>query len=159
MTMRRLMIGSLLLLVFAGGLRIAALPWWGLAAGLAVMAIIAWRLSACSHPGRLGLLPATTDLDGTPLPARWYCDRCGRTWAAHFEKEHAPVYRFSGYDESKAVHAARRATELADRQRQLALQRAGLRPASKRVKTVREPEGPPDSADVVSIRQGRRLVG
>jgi len=155
--MRRLVVCSVLLLAFAGVLRIAALPWSAVGAGLAVMAVIAWRLSDCSHPGPLGLLPATTDLDGAPLPPRWYCDRCGRTWAAHFEKEHTPVYRFSGYDESKAVHAARRATELADRQRHLALQRAGLRRAAKRVKTARQPES--DAADIVSIRQGRRLVG
>lgn len=155
--MRRLIVCSVVLLAFGGVLRVAALPGWALAACLAVIAVIAWRLSECSHPGPLGLLPATTDLDGAPLPPRWYCDRCGRTWAAHFEKEHTPVYRFSGYDESKAVHAAKRATELADRQRHLALQRAGLRRASKRVRPVREPA--PDSAAVVSIRQGRRLVG
>jgi hypothetical protein len=157
--MQRIIALAVILLAFIGGLRIPGLPWWALAIGMAILALAAWRLSTCSHPSPLALLPATTELDGTPLPPRWFCDRCGKSWPANFEKEQKPVYKFNGYDESKAVHAARRATELADRQRQLALQRAGLRAASKRAKTVREPVHAPDSADVVPIGQGRRLVG
>jgi hypothetical protein len=61
------------------------------------------------------------------------------TWTAHFERERAPVRRFAGRDESKAVRAAKRAAELADQQRELALQRAGLRPASRKVRTGRSP--------------------
>jgi hypothetical protein len=126
---------------------------------MAGAAVLAWKLSSCPHNGRLALLPATADLDGTMLPPRWYCDACGLEWAAHFEKEQTPVLKFSGYDESKAVHAAKRAAELADRQRTLALQRAGLRPATKKVKTIREPILSPDAADVVPIGQGRRFAG
>src|SRR5437764_1010968 len=93
-TMRRIVACSVLILALAGGLRIPGLPWWGLAAGLLIVAAAAWRLSLCPHDGPLALLPATTDLEGAPLPPRWYCDACGRTWAAHFEKEHTPVRKF-----------------------------------------------------------------
>jgi hypothetical protein len=142
---------------------------WGVAGGLLVVGAIAWRLSLCPHEGPLALLPATTALDGAPLPSRWHCDACGQTWAANFQKEHTPVPKFSGYDESKAVSAAKRAAELADRQRVLALRRAGLRPATagvglraggaKRVKTTRRSEVSTDTADVVPIGQGRRFAG
>jgi hypothetical protein len=157
--MRRMFAGVFLLLALAGGLRLPGLPWWGLMLLVACAGALAWRLSLCPHPGPLALLPATRDLDGTPLPARWYCDTCGQSWAANFEKEQTPVRRFTGYDESKAVHAAKRAAELADRQRALALQRAGLRPSAKKAKPVREPVHVPDTADVVPIGQGRRFAG
>jgi hypothetical protein len=157
--MRRLVAGVLLLLAFAGGLRTPGLPWWGLAALMIAASWLAWRLSVCPHNGPLALLPATTDFDGTTLPPRWFCDACGKEWAAHFEKEQTPVRKFIGYDESKAVGAAKRAAELVERQRQLALQRAGLRPATRRAKSVREPALTPDTADVVPIGQGRRFAG
>src|SRR5438105_2127462 len=159
--MRRILACSVLVVALAGGLRIPGLPWWGLTAGLLIVAGIAWRLSICPHDGPLALLPATTDLEGAALPPRWYCDACGRTWAANFEKEHTPVRKFTGYDESKAVNAAKRAAELAERQRALALQRAGLRPgvAAKRVKAPSETVHSPDTAAVVPIGQGRRFAG
>src|SRR5438105_3635070 len=136
--MRRIFACSVLVVAVAGGLRVPGLPWWGLVLGLTIVGGLAWRLSVCPHDGPLALLPATTDLDGAPLPPRWYCDSCGKAWAANFEKEHTPVRKFTGYDESKAVTAAKRASELAERQRALALQRAGLRPATptKKVKAA-----------------------
>jgi hypothetical protein len=156
-------------LAVAGGLQIPGLPPWGLIVGLAVIGVLAWRLSVCPHDGPLALLPATTDLDGTALPPRWHCDACGLTWAANFEKQHTPILKFSGYDESKAVGAAKRAAELEERQRALALQRAGLRPAaaaavrssggSKKGKPSQNPVHVPDTADVVPIGQGRRFAG
>lgn len=156
--MRRMFACVLVLLAIAGGLRTPGLPWWGFGVLLVCAGAIAWRLSLCPHPGPLALLPATRDLDGTPLPARWYCDACGQSWEAHFEREHTPVPKFTGYDESKAVHAAKRAADLADRQRALALQRAGLRPAAKKAKPVlREPAHASDT--VVPIGQGRRFAG
>jgi hypothetical protein len=148
-----------LVVAFAGGLRIPGLPWWAFAVGLVVIGALAWRLSVCPHDGPLALLPATTDLNGSHLPARWYCDACGAAWAANFEKEHTPVRKFTGYDESKAVTAAKRAAELAERQRALALQRAGLRPTGKKAKPVPEPALTTDTADVVPIGQGRRFAG
>lgn len=137
------------------------LPWWCLALGLVIAGAVAWRLSVCQHDGPLALLPSTTDIDGAPLPPRWFCDACGRTWAANFEKEQTPVRKFTGYDESKAVNAAKRASELAERQRVLALQRAGLRPAAgaRKVKSVPEPARSGDHADIVPIGHGRRFAG
>jgi hypothetical protein len=161
--MRRLIALAVVVVAVIAGLRIPGLPLWALGVGVVIAGAAAWRLSICQHSGPLALLPATTDLDGAPLPPRWFCDACGKTWAANFEKEHTPVRKFTGYDESKAVNAARRAAELADRQRLLALQRAGLRPAAqaaaRRVKPVREPEMSPDTAAIVPIGQGRRFAG
>jgi hypothetical protein len=106
--------------------------WMGLV-GLGFCALVAlWRFSWCRHPGPLGLLPPVTSRDGTRSSAQWFCDRCGKTWAASFEREHTPVLRFNGYDQSKAVDAARRADELERRQRTLALRRAGLSPPRRR---------------------------
>jgi hypothetical protein len=147
------------LLALVAGFRIPALPWWGLAAAGVVMMTIAWRLSGCRHTGPLGLLPATTDFQGTRLPPRWFCDACGKTWTAHFEYESAPIPRFRGYDASKAVRSAKRAADLAERQRALAIQRAGLRPAPKKARALREAVPSVEPADVVPIGQGRRLIG
>jgi hypothetical protein len=171
--MRRVVACSVVVLAVAGGLQIPGLPPWGLIVGLAVVGLLAWRLSVCPHEGPLALLPATRDLDGTPLPTRWYCDACGESWPANFEKERTPIRKFSGYDESKAVSAAKRAAELAEQQRQLALRRAGLRPqaagtgvratasapAGKKQKPTAEPVHAPDTADVVPFGQGRRFAG
>jgi hypothetical protein len=101
--------------------------------GLGLCAVIAvWRSAWCRHPGPLGLLPPVTNPDGTRSSAHWFCDRCGKTWAASFEREHTPILKFDGYDQSKAPDAARRANELERRQRTLALRRAGLTPQRRR---------------------------
>jgi len=157
--MRRIVACSVIVIAFAAGLRMPGLPLWTVIAGTALLGAAAWRLTICSHHGPLALLPATTDIHGTPLPPRWYCDACGASWVARFEKEHTPIRKFTGYDESKAVTAAKRAADLADRQRALALQRAGLRPTGKKVKPVPEPALTADTADVVPIGQGRRFAG
>lgn len=116
--------------------------------GLGLCAVVAISRSAwCRHPGPLGLLPPVTNVDGTRSSAQWFCDRCGKTWPAAFEREHRPILRFGGYDQSKAPHAARRADELERRQRQLALRRAGL---STRRRHDRE-------AKVVPIMQLRQV--
>jgi hypothetical protein len=154
---RRIVACSALAIALFVGLMTPTLPWWAAVVGAAILGPLVWRLSQCPHPGPLALLPATTDLHGVPLPPRWYCDRCERNWPANFEKVQTPVQRFSGHDESKAVGAAKRAAELADRQRALALQRAGLRPATKRLKTPRAVHVP-EPADVVQIGHGRRLA-
>jgi hypothetical protein len=93
-----------------------------LAVGLAVLS---W-LGRCRHPGRPGLLPPRTAADGTRIPARWFCDRCGESWPANLEHERQPILKFAGYDESKAPRAAQRAAELERRRQDLALRRAGL---------------------------------
>jgi hypothetical protein len=161
--MRRILACSVMIVAVAGGLRIPGLPPWALILGIAAVGALAWRLSVCPHDGPLALLPATTDIEGTPLPPRWFCDACGRTWAANFDKAQTPVAKFTGYDESKAVNAAKRAAELAERQRMLALQRAGLRPATatarRAARPAPEPNRVPDTADVVPIGHGRRFAG
>ncbi len=99
---------------------------WPLA-GLGVIAlsgvVVALR---CSHAGPLGLWPATVSDTGEAVPAQWFCDQCGKSWAADFDRGRPPVQKFTGYDESKAVRSALRATELEERQRALALRRAGF---------------------------------
>ncbi len=110
-------------------------------------AIVLWQLAWCRHPGPLGLLPPVTNPDGTRTNAQWFCDHCGKTWAASFEREQTPVLRFNGYDQSKAVDAARRAAELERRQRTLALRRAGLAPSRRRI----------ERADVVPMLKLRQV--
>ena len=105
---------------------------WFLVASVGVVGAVAlWRAGHCSHPRPLGLVPPVVDDDGTRHPARWFCGQCGRYFPADFAHQQRPVQRFSGYDESKAPEAARRAAALSDRQRELAVRRAGMskRPA------------------------------
>ena len=95
------------------------------AAVAATTAALAW-VARCRHRDGLGLLPASNNADGTRTPARWYCDSCGRSWPAGFERDRAPVVRFTGYDQSKLPAAARRADLLARQRQELAVRRAGL---------------------------------
>ena len=90
--------------------------------GAAAMAVPTFR---CSHPGPLGLLPPITLPDGSRTPAQWFCDNCGKSWPANFEREQRPIPRFEGYDESKAASAAKRADDLYKRQHAMAVKRAG----------------------------------
>jgi hypothetical protein len=153
---RRLFTCSLLAIALVAALTSHTLPWWAVAVAAAVVGPLAWRFSECSHSGQLALLPATTDLEGRPLPPRWHCDRCGKTWTANFEKEQSPVQRFTGYDESKAVNAAKRAAELAERQRSIALRRAGLQPTAKKTKSSKSAQSH-EAADVIQIGRRRRV--
>jgi hypothetical protein len=158
---RVLSVGLLLILAVAGavGLGVAGVSWMGVPAVGGVVALTA-ILKTCRHSGPLALLPPTTDFTGARQPARWYCDRCGKTWEAVFERSQTPVQRFTGYDEAKAVGAAKRAAELADRRRALALDRAGLKPQSKRsAKPAAASIAAAETAAVVQIGQRRRLVG
>ena len=99
---------------------------WPLA-GLGIVAVsgacVALR---CSHAGPLGLWPATVSDTGEIVSARWFCDRCGKSWPAGFDHGKPPVQKFTGYDPSKAIRSAHRATELELRQRALACKRAGI---------------------------------
>ena len=88
--------------------------------------VILYRFGRCHHGARLGLLPPTTAADGARLPARWYCDSCGRSWPAGLEHDRSPVVRFSGYDQSKFPAAARRAAAFEKQRQSLAVRRAGL---------------------------------
>ena len=88
----------------------------GLAAAVAVLA-------RCRHRGPLGLLPAVVGEDGKRRPERWFCPACGRTWPTTDHRDTMPIQRFEGYDQTKAVEAARRADDVVRRQRQIALER------------------------------------
>jgi hypothetical protein len=115
-------VAGLVAIILSPGLGV----WLGVGSLAVVSGAVYW-FGRCSHPGPLALLPATQDMEGNMLTPRWYCDGCGLEWPAHFEKDATPIQRFSGYDESKAVSAAKRQEELRDRQRLAALERAGLR--------------------------------
>jgi hypothetical protein len=123
---------------------------------LAIIGVAVWLLTQCRHPGRLGLLPPTVKADGTREPARWFCDQCGKSWPAAIEHESTPIVRYSGFDQTKAPAAARRASE-ADRKRQaLAVRRATTSdtlPVRTRPAADPTPEARPT---VVAIAQGRR---
>jgi len=121
---------------------------------LAAAAAVVWRVWQCNHPGPLGLLPPVTDANGTRQPARWFCDACGNSWPAIFERDQQPVRRFEGYDESKAAGAARRADELFRRQHQLAIRRAGA--AERPAEPKRRPRRP--AAQVVALDNMRRIA-
>ena len=120
----------------------------GILLGVVLASLLGAYAFRCHHPAPLGLLPPTTDADGTRLPARWFCDRCGRTWPAGFEHEHRPIPRYEGFDQSKAPEAARRADDLYKRKHAMALRRAGF------VAAKRKPERP--AAEVVAIEPLRR---
>ncbi len=151
---RRTVVVSTAVLIAALGLTTAGAAWWATVLVLVGVAASALVLTTCRHSGPLALLPPTMNADGSSLPARWYCDRCGRAWPAKFERPQTPVVRFAGYDETKAVSAARRAGELADRQRTLALERAGLKPAARAASRSASAE----SADVVALRPRREMA-
>lgn len=126
--MRRLIVPSILFvsaLVFGStlGARTAAV----LAGGFGLLAAAVWWFGQCHHPRPLSLLPPVTDADGKRQPAQWFCPQCGHRFPATFEHDKPPIQRFKGYDESKAVAAAKRAADMEQRQRQLALKRAGLK--------------------------------
>jgi hypothetical protein len=127
---------------------------WSVAfVGASAVAALAWKMSQCRHPGPLGLLPPVVDDHGVRQPARWYCDRCGKTIDAAFDRDRTPVPRFVGYDQTKAAGAAKRADELASRQRELAVRRAGMNVTRSKPAKLVEPARKP-----VPI-QGRRLAG
>jgi len=132
-------------------------PVW-IISGLALVAAAAlWWFARCHHPRPLGLVPPLTDEFGERQPARWFCGKCGRYFPADFDHVQTPVQRFSGYDESKARAAAKRAADLADRQRELAVKRAGM---GKRAPADRPaPSRPvPARPEPVPIHE-RRLAG
>lgn len=140
--MRSLVMRSGLLAVSAAaGLFLWGRPTW-LFMTTGVLGTAFWWYGRCRHPRPLALLPPVTDEDGHRQPAQWFCSQCGERFPANFEHERLPIPRFSGYDESKAVAAARRANDHEQRQRRLAVKRAGMatrsaspRPAATAVRT------------------------
>jgi len=124
--------------------------------GLSVIAIGGgWLALRCSHSGPLGLLPPVVNEAGERLPARWYCDACGRVWPAGIEHGRPPVQKFTGYDPSKAIRAAHRAEELETRQRELAIRRSGIARTSRKYEET--PAEPRPSLKPVPITSRRRV--
>ena len=144
--MRRATIGATIALGSLAAM--AALPFLWARIGFGLIALGAGsQFLKCRHSGPLGLLPPVEGDNGERLPARWFCDRCGKSWPAGLERDHAPIPRFTGYDPTKAVSAARRAGELEASQRKLALRRSGIHSpavavARKRPATPVEPNRP-----------------
>ena len=154
--MRRQVAGVLIVAGALGAAAVASAMWSSVVAGALVVAVLVWQLAKCRHAGPLGLLPPLVNERGESVPARWYCDTCGKSWPAMFEHDTQPVPRFTGYDQSKAAAAAKRAVELEARTRALALKRAGLdQPPSPPAKTRLRPAS---SLKPVSI-QSRRIAG
>jgi hypothetical protein len=92
----------------------------GLVVGALLLGVV-----RCRHP-HPALHPPTVDFQGRRHPPHWYCDDCGKTWDAVFNHDAVPVQRFTGYDQSKAVDAARRADHVERELRRLAASRSGL---------------------------------
>jgi hypothetical protein len=113
---------------------------------------VVYYVTRCHHSSP-GLLPPTTGTDGTRVPARWFCDECGKIWGAGFDdRQTRPIARYSGYDESKPVAAARRAEVLVKQQRELAVRRAGGMTGRPRK------AGSTSRADVVRITDAHRMA-
>jgi hypothetical protein len=105
---------------------------------LAGFAVVVAAFSRCRHPGPLGLLPPVMGDDGERRPARWFCEACGRTWPAQDHRGAAPVARFEGYDQAKAVEAAKRADDIDRRRREIAMERGSHLVTARPVQAKRE---------------------
>ena len=152
--MQRKLIGLTLLWGACGRSCRFARRFWGVLLSIGTFVAAAWQFARCRHSGPLGLLPPMHDETGALVPARWYCDRCGNSWPAVFERDQQPITRFAGYDESKAPAASRRADELARRQRALAMRRAGI---ATGLSAERRAAARPDPAEIVPIAKRRRF--
>jgi hypothetical protein len=153
--MRRLLACVLFAIVCAVALMTTGTYRLAMVLPLAAAAAVVWRVWQCNHPGPLGLLPPVTAADGTRQPAQWFCDGCGHSWPAIFERDQQPVRRFEGFDQSKAAGAARRADELFRRQHQMAIRRAGG--ADRHTTEVRRKTRRP-AAQVVPLDNLRRMA-
>lgn len=145
---------GLMALSAAAGLFLWARPAW-LFLTTGALGAAFWWFGRCHHPRPLALLPPVTDEAGRRQPAQWFCSHCGERFPANFEHERLPIPRFSGYDESKAVASARRAADLEQRQRRLALKRAGL---AKRAPVRRPAAVAAVRAEPVQLHDHRRAV-
>ena len=123
--MRRLL-GGVLVVAAIAGMVIWTIPVLLLIVLAAAAGTAFWWFSRCHHPRPLGLLPPMIDEQGVLQPAQWYCGACGERFPATFVHDRTPIPRFTGYDESKSRVSARRAADLEQNQRRIALKRAGL---------------------------------
>ena len=92
--------------------------------GVAAVTFLFLALGRCSHR-HATLQPPVRGAGPDRDHARWYCDRCGRTWDAGMESSTRPRVIYAGYDEHKAVKSAVRADALDKQRRRLATKRGG----------------------------------
>ena len=120
---------------------VAVSQWsrWGVVALLAA-GTLGWLLSfRCTHR-HATLLPPVRGGGPDRDHARWYCDRCGKTWDSGLESSTRPRVIYDGFDEHMAVRAAARADSLDKQRRRLATKRGGnTRPRPSRPAPVPRP--------------------
>jgi hypothetical protein len=123
---RHLMVGATVVGVFivACVLAVQFVGWWTLPVGATVVAA-AWLGGRCWHHD-VSLLPPVRGGGPDREYARWYCHRCGATWAADLEASTRPRPLHLGYDQAKAEQSAVRADALERERRRMAVERAGL---------------------------------
>jgi transposase-like protein len=108
--------------VLATAVTIGQWTRWGVVA-LVAMAVLGWLLTfRCTHRYAT-LLPPVRDGGPDRDHARWYCDRCGKTWDSGLASSTRPRVIYSGHDEQKAVLAAARADSLDKQRRRIATKR------------------------------------
>lgn len=95
---RALVVGGAL-----GAAAVATVLWSSVVAGVSVVAFVVWQLLKCRHRQPLGLLPPVVNERGEQVPARWYCDECGKAWPANFEHGRAGLQGRSRRSRLKAV--------------------------------------------------------
>jgi len=119
-------LGVVAVLVLALSAAVASGLWLQLSVALGALVAVAGAivLMQCHHR-HATLLPPVHGAGSDRDHARWYCDRCGHTWAATFEPETRPRLVFGGYDERKAQRSAARADVLEKERRRMAVKRAG----------------------------------
>jgi len=112
---------------------------WGVVA-LGAAGTLTWLISfRCTHRYAT-LLPPVRGGGPDRDHARWYCDRCGKTWDSGLEPSTRPRVIYDGYDEHKAVRAAARADALDKQRRRLATKRGGnTKPRPSRPAPVSRP--------------------
>ena len=127
--MRRVIVGTAVVFGIAAAALGSDLFWWSRVIVVAAAATARAFAFRCRHP-HPALQPPLQNESGERHQAHWYCDDCGRSWPAVFERERAPIVKYAGFDQAKAPEAERRARLLDVRRRELALDRAGLRPTT-----------------------------
>ena len=88
---------------------------------------LTWVLGRqCAHP-HATLLPPVSGAGSDRDHARWYCDRCGREWAASISAGVRPRTVYQGFDEGLAARTAARAETVERQRRRLADKRSAAR--------------------------------
>ena len=149
-------LGVVAVLVLAISAAVVSGTWLQMALGLGALVAVAGVIAMMQcHHRHATLLPPVHGAGPERDHARWYCDRCGHTWAAAFEPETRPRLIYGGYDERKAQRSAARADVLEKERRRLAVKRAGWGQTSPAHSTqaVAGARSGPRSLEVVPLRR------